>query len=286
MIPLKRCASFFQDKFGFPMSDGTIVNFVSSASNKLDDFENKIKKSLSKAKYLHIDETGVNILGKNAWIHTYSSDKDVFLKYHRNRGKIAFDEIGIIKKFKGTMITDFYKPYWEYDHCKHLACHAHLRRELQEAIDFEKQEWAKEFLELFERIYKRRSNGIALTSEEIKNYEWEYEDIITRADEECHLVKKRSSTCGKIAQTYGRNLLTRFMKFRHWILGILYDSKAPFTNNLAERDLRMSKVKMKISGCFRGDKMANHYCRIQSYVGTLRKRGTSAYSGIEMLVST
>lgn len=59
----------------------------------------------------------------------------------------------------------------------------------------------------------------------------------------------------------------------------------PFTNNRAERDLRMSKVKQKVSGCFRVEKYAQAYCRISSYLQTMKNKGINPLVAVSMALS-
>ena len=63
------------------------------------------------------------------------------------------------------------------------------------------------------------------------------------------------------------------------------ESSVPFTNNRAERDLRMSKVKQKVSGCFRTEQYAQAYCRISSYLQTMRNRGYNPLVAIQIALS-
>lgn len=280
LVPLKRCTDFFREIFGLPISEGSIINFTEKLSDRLYPFEEQLKKDLLKARYLHVDETGININKKINWVHTLSTTNSVLLSCHADRGHKALDRVGVLDQFKRTIVSDFYRAYWRYEN-EHLICHAHLKRELLFAAEVEKQKWAEKYLDLFERIRQRRGQDPPMRGHEIRDFEWEYEDLLLEAQDECPLLERTlKGNSGKAPQTEGRNLINRFIKFRHWILGILYDKNAPWTNNLAERDLRMTKVKQKISGCFRNDQSANQYFRIRSYLGTMSKRGVGPFEAI------
>jgi transposase len=166
----------------------------------------------------------------------------------------------------------------------HAACHAHLKREFEKVHKKFGQDWADKLAKLMEKANLERDAAKGdLSFERIQFYEREYTRILRLGEKINPRLKKRENPRGRIAQSFPRRLLDRLKKCRDWILLFLYDPQVPFTNNQAERDIRMLKVQQKVSGCFRTEEGARDYCRIRSYMLTLQKRGISNHDALTLL---
>ena len=128
-----------------------------------------------------------------------------------------------------------------------------------------------------------REGNDGLTLERIEYYEREYSRLVRIGNKKNPSNKDRSHERGRIGQSYPRRLLNRLVKHRDWVLIFLYDPSAPFTNNQAERDIRMLKVQQKVSGCFKTEEGARDYCRIRSYILTMQKRGINKHQALTLL---
>jgi transposase len=282
-IPLKRTSQFFANKLDLPVSEASILKFSRELVDKLKGWEKEAEDNLKKEYVLHADETGINVNGKNAWIHTLSGDSYVLMRPHYGRGSEAMDEIGLLNKYHGILCHDFWASYGAYD-VIHSCCHAHIERELERAhVDY-KQKWAKKMRVLLQKANKLRNKQEGdLNWSQIQSIEKRYDKIIAEGESESPLKVKRENERGRIGQEYPRRLLNRLKGRKSWVLMFIYDPLVPFTNNQAERDIRMAKVQQKVSGCFRTFEGAQRFCLIRSFVLSMNRQGKNVQDAIEAL---
>ncbi len=285
MLPYERIAELIEDLVSHKISTGTIYNFLSEHYNNLENFETDIKKQLLQEEVIHSDETGANIKGRLHWIHVASSNALTYYMLHEKRGKIAMDEMGILSDYKGIVVHDHWKPYNKYT-CTHSFCNAHLLRELNGITQKDNRQWSKDIHDLLTNmniaVHKaKNSNKDHLSAEQITKFTNSYEKICKSANiyypPPDKTVKKAR---GRPKQEKGKNLLDRLSIYQNETLRFLSDFRVPFTNNLAERDLRMIKVKEKISGTFASFNGGEIFCRIRSYISTLKKNNVSVLAGM------
>lgn len=280
MIPYDRISEMIEDLTSHRLSNGTIYNTLNSYHKKLESYEERVKVLADKEKVLHCDETGVNVKGKLHWMHTVSSDVLTYYMPHAKRGTIAMDEMKILSKFKGIAVHDHWRPYNKYS-CKHSFCNAHHLRELNFISQSEKVIWSENMHVLLTTINKKTHKAkmkgkTAFPMHKVKQFTQYYDDICKGAlvyypPPDTTTKKAR----GRTAQAKGKNLLDRFIKYKEEVLRFCTDFTVPFTNNLAERDLRMIKVKEKISGTFASFKGAEIFARIRGYISTVKKNNRS-----------
>lgn len=289
LLPLDRMREYFADQLGLPVSAGSIYNWNQKAYESLESFELKLKEELVKAEILHSDETGINIDGKRRWLHGCGNEKWTYLYPHEKRGTEAMEEMGVLPRYKGRLSHDHWKPYYSYEGIIHALCNAHHLRELERVWEQDKQEWGKlmkEFLiKLNEKVEKA---GGVLKKEEAKKEREKYRSILKKAEQECPAPEPSAGEEGKkkrgrLKRTKARNLLERLRNFEDDTLRFMVDKRVPFTNNLGERDIRMTKVQQKISGCFRSMDGAKTFCRIRSYLASAKKQNISASAALNAL---
>ncbi|MBC8301620.1 MAG: IS66 family transposase [Pelagibacterales bacterium] len=278
LLPYNRIQDYFTDQMGIPLSLGSIFNFNQETFDLLEKFDEITKRKIINSLVVHADETGINIGGKRKWLHLASTDLWSYYYPHKKRGSEAIDDIGIISKFSGILCHDHWKPYYNYN-CTHALCNAHHLRELENVIDQYKYEWASKMKEFLIEVNKKGK----LSTKEVNDYREKYRNILKDGNIECPKAKKIEGKKGRVKQTKARNLLERLIDFEDDVLRFMENELVSFTNNLAENDLRMTKVQQKISGCFRSFEGAYIFCRIRGYLSTCRKHGLSPTDALRML---
>ena len=286
LIPYNRIQDYFADQINVPVSEGSIFNFNKEAFSRLSDFENCVKQELADSAIAHADETGINKNGDRMWLHCLSNPEWTLFYPHEKRGKEAMDAMGVLPEFKGTLCHDHWKPYYKYD-CTHALCNAHHLRELTFAWEQDSQKWAKKMKDLLETINKDViDNGGILNAAESRKYRKRFKNLIKKAEIECPEPERPANKKGKrgrIKRSKSRNLLERLRDFENDVLRFMENKHVPFTNNLGENDIRMTKVQQKISGCFRSLEGAHIFCRNRSYLSTCRKHGIKASAALNLL---
>ncbi len=285
LIPYDRVRDYFADQLGIPVSVGSIFNFNKEAFGLLDGFDNLVRQKLNCSSLVHADETGINVKGKRYWLHCASNSLWTHFFPHQKRGCDAMNDIGILPTFGGTLCHDHWKPYYKYD-CTHALCNAHHLRELTRAWEQDNQSWAKKLSELLEEI-NRATNGAGGKLEKIESqkYHQKYREILKEAEQESPPPDetKRKGKRGRLKRTKSRNLLERLQNFEEDVLRFMDNEIVPFTNNLGENDIRMTKVQQKISGCFRSEEGAQFFCRIRSYISSCRKQNIRSTTALDLL---
>lgn len=127
--------------------------------------------------------------------------------------------------------------------------------------------------------------GGCLDAAQAEIFRIRYRTLLQQADTECPPPNPDPSPPrrGRQKRSKSRNLLERLRDFEDETLRFMTDSRAPFTNNQGENDIRMTKVHQKISGCFRSPEGAKMFCRIRSYLSTCRKQGISSTRALTSL---
>ena len=281
MLPYNRISELLEDFISHKVSSGTIYNMLNSFYGKLEPFENDIKDLLLKSKVIHVDETGTRVKDKLHWTHVVSTSLVTYYMIHKNRGKEAMDAMEILPDYSGIAVHDHWKPYNKYT-CLHSFCNAHHLRELIGIVQNEDVRWATDMHSLLTKmnnyIYKLKENGKTSPSiGKIQQFYQYYDQICQSALIYYPPPPNPSNSKRKPKQSKGKNLLDRFIAYKEETLRFFTNLLVPFTNNLAERDLRMIKVKEKISGTFASFNGAEIFNRIRGYISTVKKNNKSVF---------
>lgn len=285
LIPYKRGSELIKDIFNINLTQGSMVNFNKKCHKKLELIENDIKCAISgHTGAVHFDETGIYVEKRRDWLHVASTDKLTYYKIHKQRGKDAINDINILPIFKGTAVHDFWKSYLSYDNAKHSLCNAHILRELNAITDLEKQVWAKSMKDLLIKIKSHVDTNFntanALELNEIRAFEQKYNDILKQGFSEDYRINIEEYSKAKPKRSTSLNLLNRLSGYKDEILAFMYDFDIPFDNNQAERDIRMTKVKQKISGTFRSFDASSAFTRIRGYISSIQKNSLDPFKAL------
>jgi transposase len=276
LLPYERVRETFADLFGRSMSKATLVKAVYECSRNLAGVEEKIRELLTGAQVLHVDETGMRVNGIRQWLHVASTEMLTWYGYHRKRGSQATDSMQILPRFGGTMVHDFWASYFRYP-CRHALCNVHILRELKGISENYSQKWSEQMHDLIQEIKKvvdgTQGHLGTISLQQITDFEGRYRQIIEMGMQENPAAEPSGTIVkrGRRKQSKAKNLLDRCQKYEREILLFLHDSSIPFSNNQAERDIRMMKLQQKISGTFRSEEGADWFCRVRGYISTLKK---------------
>ena len=285
-VSINRTHEILGSVFNIPLSTGTIKNMVARCADSLTPTYEKIRRIMVNLGLMHCDETGTRIDGKTWWVHNASDRDFTFLSVNRKRGRIGMDAAGILPDFHGIIVHDCWGSYWKYQDALHAVCCAHLLRELNGVEEnHPEQKWATRFKELLIAMKKVKDKALAAGKDEVSYYhlhkfDKQYDEILKTAYEENPLPEPTAKKRGRQKRSKVLNLICRLENYKASVCLFIRNLCVPFDNNQAERDLRMIKVKTKVSGCFRSEEGAQEYLTIMSYIGTAHKHGINAFTAI------
>jgi transposase len=280
LLPSERTCEVLSEVFGCEVSEGTLYNAREQCFEQLETVEQQIKAGVATAVVGHFDETGLRVNSKLWWLHVASTAELTVYFVHAKRGQAAMDEMAVLPNFKGISVHDGWSSYAQYD-CTHALCNSHHLRELRFVVERYEQPWADEMMTLLVDIktavdIAKAAGARALHPLQMIVFEQSYQRILSQGFEanppppvDENAPKKR----GRPKQSRPKNLLDRLQTQQAAVLAFMVNFQVPFDNNQAERDVRMMKLKQKISGCFRSLAGAQKFCRIRGYLSTLRKQG-------------
>lgn len=285
LIPLARTCEVLEDFYGHAPSQALVWNALSGVVEQVQPVVERIKQAITRADMAHFDESGARVEGRLNWLHVASTATLTYYAIHPRRGQLGMRAIGILPDFQGWAVHDHWSSYLKFENCQHAFCNAHHLRDLQFIIDQYQQDWAAELkgflLELKAEVEAAPPDWMSLPPERLAHYERRYDAILQDAwaanpPPEPPPVTRR----GRQKQSPSRNLLDRFTRHKLQTLAFMYDFRVPFDNNQAERDIRMVKLKTKISGTFRTRLGADAFCVLRSYLSTVRKHGSNIIQSI------
>ena len=290
-LSYERIAEQLRDVYGIPVCEATLVNIIKDVlqSPVLDDFEEAAKAEFSEAYHLGADETSMSVSGTNYWVHVLVSTVFTFFALHKKRGYEAMLDIGFLINACGVVVHDCWKPYFRFGNFLHCLCNAHILRELEHAIETG-HKWAESMKELLLNTFEEveiYGGMLPLSLQALVRQQYKRViavGLMETGGEQLARPPGQDGKRGRIKKSKGRNLLERLREFEDAVLRFMTDSRIPFSNNLAERPIRMLKVRAKVSGCFKSAEMAEGFCKLRGYLVTCKNNNISSYDAIKTLI--
>lgn len=290
LIPLARTCELLGDFYNHKPAEALVLNANDAVSAEIEPSLTAVQGQLLASDVVHFDESGLRVEGQLNWLHVASTATLTYYTVHPKRGQQGMDAMGILPKFRGRAVHDYWRSYLAYDDCLHALCNAHHLRELQFIAEQYKQAWAEKMIQLLVDIKAEVDTStpgqMSLASDRLIHFEQRYDSLIAQGLQvnpppAQPPPKKR----GRKKQSPPKNLLDRLQRHKPQVLAFMYDFRVPFDNNLAERDVRMIKVKQKVSGAFRTRSGAETFCALRSYISTSRKHGINVIDAIQQALA-
>ena len=274
LLPYDRTRELMRDLFAVEPAAGTLETTLAACHQTLGPVETQIREALTHAAVVHYDETGIRIGGQTHWLHQAGTPTLTFYAHHRKRGRQAMDAVSPLAQSTGIAVHDALHAYLSYP-CTHALCNAHLLRELT-ALSEQGHHWATDLhgvlLDMKRAVDAATAHGLTAVPESaLHGFATRYAQAVT-SGQQANPPSPPSGRRGRTKQSVAYNLLQRLTTYQEAVWRFLHDFRVPFDNNLAERDLRMVKLRQKISGCFRSPDGASIFCRLRGYISTLRKQ--------------
>jgi transposase len=290
LLPSERARELLQEVIGCEISEATLYNTRLRCHEQLAVVEAYVKSGIQVAPVIHFDETGFRVKSKLMWLHVACNGWLTAYFIDPKRGQLAMDAIDILPNFEGVSVHDGLASYGKYD-STHALCNAHHLRELRFIVERYEQDWASDMMTLLVEIkttitVTQAAGDTSLTLTQLANFEQRYQELIQTgliANPSPQIDLDLPKPKGRPKQSPPKNLLDRLKLHQSAVLLFMHDWKVPFDNNQAERDLRMMKLKQKISGTFRSIEGAQQFCRIRGYLSTLRKQGIPVLDALRLV---
>lgn len=287
-LPLERISDLCEALFGQRVADGTTVLANEAIATAVAPVNRLAQQHLIETtETVHFDESGLRVDSKLNWVHVASTERVTVYHLDPKRGRAAIERAGILPQRTGISQHDDWAPYYSYPDTTHAACNAHYLRELLFLEERYPQPWQADLrqllLEIKAAVATAREQGLtALSPPQLAGFAARYDQLLAQGLALNPTPDKPPGQRGKVKQSPPKNLLDRLQGHRSAVLAFMVDFKVPFDNNQAERDIRMVKLKQKVSGCFRTEQGARTFCLIRGYLSTARKNGVGALDALRM----
>jgi len=281
----KRTAQALAELFGTPVSEGTVARMTTRAADDLDEFCDVVRDRIADAEVAGFDETGLRVAGSLHWVHCARTDRYTLITCHPKRGRKGIDDAGVLGRFRGVAVHDAWAPYDTYPGTGHQLCCAHALRELAGVADTAPPGadwcWAGQAADALTALQRLVAETQARGADTVDAHALNAQVQLYRSAAQIGITQTaaRSDPVMKKHHALARRLLDRQDDY----LRFTTDRRIPADNNGSERDIRMIKLRQKVSGCLRSLTGAKQFCTIRSYLSTAAKHGRHMFDTLVML---
>jgi transposase len=258
-LPHRKIRDALKRLHNLDISPGTILDLTRRAADAVQSEYKAILERVRDAEILYVDETSIDVQGKNHWIWIFTTPSETFVVIRKSRGMKVLVEV-LTRKFKGIIVYDGWKPYAKFT--KRLQrCWAHLLRESKDLA--EKVEEAVPLHKALKKLYEELNSALESNPPpEVRMDLWQIaREALQKWISKEYVDKKVRKLIGKISNG-----------FEYWFTFVIHPGVEP-TNNRAERALREHVVLRKIMGTLRNNKGTSIHERIMTVLATWAQRG-------------
>ena len=277
-LPINKVQELINHLLKTNINEATIIDANAKSYAKLETTEKELQEQIIASKVAHLDETGVRVAKELNWFHIATTELYTYIFPHAKRGLDAINSTkSVVPKLTNWVVHDCWASYFSFTNVKHSVCLAHIIRELQGIIDNNpnlKSIWAKDMQEFIIELIKLKNEGRVKQRANILK---DYDDICKFGIALTSISKPKIGKKGRVEKTKAQNLLNRLISLKAAVLAFAFNDEVPPTNNLAERNLRATKVKMKVSNCFRSFEGAEYFARIHSFIATCKQNNKNIF---------
>jgi transposase len=281
----KRTAQALAELFGTPVSEGTVAAMTTRAAGGLEEFLGQLTDRVAGAEVAGFDETGLRVAGKLHWVHCARTDRYTLITCHAKRGRTGIDDAGVLGRFRGVAVHDAWAPYDTYADVEHQLCCAHALRELQAVADTAPSDiawcWAGQAADALVAMQRLVTDTIARSADTVDADALNTQTRLYRSAAQIG-ISQTAARSGAVMRKHNA-LARRLIDRQDDYLRFTQDLRIPADNNGSERDIRMIKLRQKVSGCLRTLTGATQFCAIRSYLSTAAKHGRHSFDTLVML---
>jgi transposase len=275
-VPVAKVSQLFGDLFGYRLNEATVEAANRRTAVALAPSEAAIQAQLVQAEVAHADETGLRCAGRLYWLHVLSTPGLSTYFVHRRRGRTALESPeSVLGEFTGRLIHDCWSSYFLVHQGAHGLCNGHLIRELR-ALSEQGATWAASMIEVLLEGHRYKHDQGVVPPAAYRRLKQRYFALLRQGLQE-HPLPGQQAGRGRKKRGKARSLLRRLIRYHGAVWGFAHEAGVPFTNNQAERDLRMAKVKQKVNGGFRTESGARVFARVRGFCSTARKQGKPVF---------